>query len=142
MTAEIDKTIDEWAILKAAWVYAAGADRKDKELWRTILADDYVLEAQHFTMVGLEENLKSIDILGQMFEQTQHKVHNQLMQIEGDRATGETYCTAEHIRVVDGKREILSWSIRYQDELSKIGGNWMFKKRTLIVDWEEVRPLS
>ena len=133
---------DEWAIYKAACAYAAGADRRDKALWESVLAPDCVIESANFRTEGLENNLKNLDFLASLFEMTQHRVHNQLMKIDGDVATGETYCTADHVSTVEGKRQVLSWAIRYQDRLVRDGDRWLFTERKLIVDWEETRVIG
>lgn len=133
---------DEWGIYKAACTYAAGADRRDKSLWASILAPDCVIEGGGFRTEGREPNLRSLDLLARMFEMTQHRVHNQLMAIDGDVATGETYCTADHVSTVDGKRQIMTWAIRYQDRLVRDGDRWLFAERKLVVDWEETRIIG
>ena len=128
------------ALRRAAELYAAGADRRDKALWRAVLADDCVIEGPGFAIAGAEANLGSIDLLGQMFRATQHKVHQVLATISGDTAHGETYCTADHL--LNDQDAVLSWSIRYQDTWRRVAGEWRFARRTLVVDWEEVRPVT
>lgn len=131
--------LDHALLRRSADLYAAGADRRDKALWREVLAEDCLIEGPGFSIAGREANLGSIDHLAAMFRATFHRVHNQLATIDGDYATGETYCTADHLQA-DGT--ILSWSIRYQDEWRREGGVWRFTRRQLIVDWEEIRPVT
>ncbi len=126
------------ALRRTAELYAHGADRQDKSLWRAILADDCIIEGPGFRAVGLQANLASLDILAEMFRATLHKVHSQIADIEGDSAFGETYCTAEHL--LPAQDTILSWSIRYQDSWRKQDGVWRFTARKLIVVWQETRP--
>lgn len=133
---------DEAAIRRAAITYAMGADRRDKALWSQVLTDDIVIEGPGFRAEGLAANLSNLDFLGQLHPRTQHRVSNQMMTISGDTAKGETYCVADHLVEKDGKRELLVWAIRYQDELVRDGDKWRFKSRVLVVDWEETRPLG
>ncbi len=133
---------DEAGIRRAATIYAIGADRRDKALWAQVLADDCVIEGPGFKTHGVEANLANLDYLGQLYVKTQHRVHNQLFTIDGDRAIGETYGTADHLREVDGRTEVVAWSLRYQDELQRNGDGWRFISRRLIIDWEEVRPIG
>ena len=130
---------DAEALRRCAELYALGADRKDKYLWRAVLAEDCVIEGPGFSVTGREANLGSIDMLGQMFRATQHKVHQVVATVNGDVASGETYCTAEHL--LNDQDAVLSWSIRYQDSWRREAGEWRFSQRTLVVDWEEVRPV-
>lgn len=132
---------DEAAIRQAAVLYAIGADRRDKALWTQVLTDGCVIEGPGFRIEGLEANLASLDRLAQLFIRTQHRVHDQLMEITNDRAVGETYCTVDHLREIDGQTELLCWSLRYQDELIRDEGSWRFISRRLLIDWEEVRPI-
>ena len=130
--------LDHALLRRSAELYAAGADRRDKALWREVLAEDCLIEGPGFSIPGREANLVSIDHLTAMFRATVHRVHNQLATIDGNRASGETYCTADHLQA-DGT--ILSWSIRYLDEWRREDDVWRFTRRHLIVDWEEVRPV-
>ena len=133
---------DEWALRKTAETYAAGADRRDKALWASVLTEDCVIEGPGFSVEGREANLGSIDLLERMFLKTQHRVHNQHVTIDGDRAEGETCSTADHLLEADGERKLLCWAIRYQDQWRREDGQWRFSRRTLIVDWEETRVLA
>lgn len=130
--------LDHALLRRSAELYAAGADRRDKALWREVLAEDCLIEGPGFSIPGREANLGSIDHLTAMFRATVHRVHNQLATIDENRASGETYCIADHLQA-DGT--ILSWSIRYQDEWRREDDVWRFTRRHLIVDWEEVRPV-
>jgi len=61
--------------------------------------------------------------------------------LDGDRATGESYCIAHHVSVAaDGSRTLMIASIRYLDEFVKQDGDWLFAERRLMVDWTETRP--
>ncbi|WP_313808637.1 nuclear transport factor 2 family protein [Sphingobium sp.] len=131
---------DHLLIRSAAELYAIGADRRDKALWRQVLAEDCVIEGLGFAVEGREANLHSIDALGRMFRATVHRVHQVVATIDGDRAMGETYSTADHL--LKEKDELLVWSIRYQDEWRREAAGWQFARRRLIVDWEETRAVA
>lgn len=121
-------------------LYALGADRRDKALWSAVMAEDCVLEGPGFSHKGHAQILPVIDVLEQMFEVTQHRVFQVVASIEDDHASGETYCSAEH--VLKDKDALLVWAIRYQDRWRRDGGTWRFTHRQLILDWEEVRPIK
>lgn len=133
---------DQFALRRTAELYAQGADRRNKAVWASILAEDCVITGPGFEAAGREANLGSIDTLGQMFQLTRHLVHNQVAIVQGDSAHGETYCTADHIIAGTDVNTILCWHIRYQDSWRRSGGVWQFTRRELVVDWEETRPLS
>lgn len=139
MNAELQLHLDEAALRRTAEIYAQGADRRDAALWRSVMTDHCILEGPGFRSSGLTEVLKTIDLLASMFERTRHLVHNQVVAVTGDVASGETYSTADHLLVEGGREMILTWNIRYQDDWRREAGQWRFARRRLIVDWDEKR---
>ncbi|QGP81267.1 nuclear transport factor 2 family protein [Sphingobium sp. CAP-1] len=131
---------DHLLIRRTAERYAIGADRRDKGLWREVLAEDCVITGPGFSIAGREANLHSLDALGQMFRATVHRVHQVVAMIDGDSAIGETYSTADHL--LKDRDELLVWTIRYQDRWRRHGATWQFTHRHLKVDWEEMRPVA
>jgi len=140
MGPSLQNLADQAALRGTAELYAQGADRKEKALWQQVLAEDCVIEGPGFTIAGRDANLGSIDALGQMFRATVHRVHNLVATIDGDSATGETYCTADHL--LPDADMILVWTIRYQDMWRREDGVWRFTRRKLVVEWEEARPVT
>ena len=136
----MDRLADEAALRRTAEIYAQGADRKDKQLWRSVLADDCRIEGPGFVTEGLDATLQSIDALGQMFRSTLHKIHNQTVMVEGDQASGETYCTADHL--LNDADQLLRWTIRYIDEWRREGDTWRITRRKLELLWEEIVPVT
>jgi hypothetical protein len=137
-------TIDHEALRAVAERYGLGADRRDKDMWRAVLARDIVISGPGFEITGLEANLGSIDHLAAQFKATRHLVHDMDVTITGDTASGETRSTAEH-RMADpaggGGDVLLVWAIRYQDQWRRAEAGWQFTRRHLIVDWQELRPV-
>ncbi len=138
----MESKFDIDAIYRVAKLYALGADRRDHELWKQILTEDCIIEGPGFRAEGIDANLANLNVLEQLFLSTRHRVDNQLMTVSGNRATGITYCTVDHKREVDGEVELLSWSIRYQDELIRGDSGWRFTRRQLVLDWEEIRRIG
>lgn len=135
-------TEDCLALRRTAELYARGADRRSKDDWIAALTEDVEITGPGFAIKGREANLGSLDMLGRMFKATRHLVHNQLAEIDGDTAAGETYCTAEHRMAGEAGDMLLCWAIRYQDQWRREAGQWKISRRELIVDWEELRPLK
>lgn len=125
---------------RCAELYAVGADRRDKALWASVMTEDMVLEGPGFRHEGREAVLGLLDVLDQMFRKTQHQVFQVVASTEGDHASGETYCSAQHL--LKDQDALLVWAIRYQDQWRKDDGTWRFARRQLIVDWEEVRAIK
>jgi SnoaL-like domain len=72
---------------------------------------------------------------------TMHFNGQSTVSLDGDRATGESYCLAHHLSVAeDGQRTMMIASIRYLDDFVKQNGQWLFSERRLMVNWTETRP--
>lgn len=125
-----------------AFRYARAVDRRDWALARFLFTEDAVLVAARFELVGVERILRGLGSV-ERYRATFHAVHNQTLEIDGDAATGETYCVANHLLERDGRSFKLDWGIRYQDRYRRgLDGAWRFARRELIVDWEQELPLS
>ena len=132
---------DRLRLRELAYRYARAVDRRDWELAERLFTRDCVLVGPGYELVGRDgilAGLRGID----RFQATQHSVHNQLVEIGGDRATGETYCTAHHLYERDGVRRKLDWGIRYQDRCVREAGQWRYERRELLLDWAQDLPLE
>jgi hypothetical protein len=73
---------------------------------------------------------------------TTHVVGGQVLDIEGERASGETVCLAHHVYERDDGRRLLVMAVRYQDEFVREAGTWRFAERQLRLDWRDDRPMT
>jgi hypothetical protein len=62
--------------------------------------------------------------------------------LDGDGATGETYCIAHHLFTDAAQRKLMVAWLRYGDTFVKVDGTWLFADRNLYVAWTETRPSS
>ena len=53
--------------------------------------------------------------------------------LDGDEATGETYCIAHHVFSADGARQIMLAYLRYIDTYVKRSGAWLFALSTACI---------
>jgi hypothetical protein len=74
------------------------------------------------------------------YEATTHFNGQSTVELDGDRATGESYTIAHHLFSEDGDREIMIAALRYLDAFAKIDGRWYFAERKLVLDWSVTRP--
>ncbi|BBF71939.1 nuclear transport factor 2 family protein [Sphingomonas bisphenolicum] len=132
--------IDQNLLRQAADLYAIGADRRDKALWRQVLAEECVIEGPGFITQGRDACLQLIDALDHMYRATRHDVLQQRVIIDEDAAVGETYCAASHL--LRDRDAILVWAIRYQDAWRRDDEGWRFTRRSLLLDWTETRPVN
>jgi len=70
---------------------------------------------------------------------TMHFNGQSTVKLDGDRASGVTYCRAYHLNVQDGVQKLMIAGIRYFDIMVKQEGKWVFAERKLKVCWVENR---
>jgi SnoaL-like domain len=139
--SSVSRREDEVAIRDLAYRYARIVDRHVYEEIPLVFMPDCELSGQGFRMKGhaeLDAGLRKIE----MYSATQHCVQNQLTRVEGDRATGEFYCVANHIHVRDGVSYKLDMGIRYEDRYVRTAEGWRIAQRTLILIWQQDLPLD
>jgi len=131
---------DEARLRDTALRYARMMDRMSFDDLPTVFAEDGVLSGPGYEMTGhdqLRAGLQSLD----QFDATLHGVLNTYFEIDGDRATGEVYCVANHVHQVDGIPFKLDMGIRYQDEYTRQGDIWVIQRRTFHMVWETDTPM-
>jgi hypothetical protein len=71
-----------------------------------------------------------------------HMNGQQVVDIDGDSATGISYCQVKLVSEEDGKRFITDHSVRYNDEYVLRDGRWLFKTRISHFTINDRRPLG
>jgi hypothetical protein len=135
-----DELHDKQAIRELACRYAQMVDDRNYELAGEVFCEDAELLGPGFHLQGRDaigDSLRSIE----RYRATFHAVHNQLVEVHGDEARGETYCVANHLHEVDGRAYKLDWGIRYRDRYRRETSGWRISRRELNVVWEQELPL-
>jgi len=139
---------DRLAIRELIDAYAHCADRRDAkgqmalftEDTRFLVFMDATAEEPTQELHGRESLAPVFDNLN-IYAATMHFNGQSTVSLDGDGATGESYCLAHHLSVgQDGQRTMMIASIRYLDEFVKQDGGWLFAERRLMVNWTETRP--
>jgi hypothetical protein len=137
---------DRLAIRELVDAYAYCADRRDAEGQKSLFTED-----THFVVYmdgqGSEPTqvLDGRESLTPVFEDlsryqaTMHFNGQSTITLDGDRATGESYCIAHHLSTEGDERKLMLAFLRYGDTFVKIDGAWLFAVRNLYVDWIETR---
>jgi uncharacterized protein (TIGR02246 family) len=131
---------DRLALQELAARYARAVDRRDYAAFSALFTADGVLHGPGYAMRAHGEIEKGIRLI-ERYESTQHCVHQQLVDVRGDTATGETYCVARHVYSRDGIARKLDMGIRYLDEYVRSDREWRFRRRELVLDWTQDLPL-
>ncbi len=143
MSAEL---ADRLAIRTLVDAYARCADRRDADGQKALFTED-----THFVVYmdgeGTEpsQELNGREALTPVFADlnryaaTTHFNGQSMLALDGDRATGESYCLAHHLFTERDERKLMIASLRYHDRFVKRDGAWLFAERKLYVDWTETR---
>jgi ketosteroid isomerase-like protein len=145
-----EETADRLAIRELIEAYAHCADHRDAKGQMALFTTD-----AHFVVYmnakdpTPSQELHSREALAPVFADlnqyaaTMHFVgQSTIFSLNGDRALGEAYCVAHHLKVDGEKRRMMIAYLRYLDTFVKINGMWLFAERLLYVDWLEERGLS
>ncbi|MCW2906956.1 MAG: hypothetical protein JWL68_1745 [Actinomycetia bacterium] len=149
-TISPQEAADRLAIRELIDAYAHCADRRDaKGQMALFTGDTRFLVFMDATAAEPTQELHGRESLAPVFDDlnqyvaTMHFNGQSTILLDGDRATGESYCLAHHLKVgQDGQRTMMIASIRYLDELVKQDGQWLFAERRLMVNWTETRPFA
>ena len=137
---------DRLAIRTLVDAYAHCADRRDADGQKALFTED-----THFVVYmdgeGTEasQELNRREALTPVFaelnryEATTHFNGQSTIALDGDRATGESYCLAHHLFTEGDERKLMVASLRYHDTFVQHRGAWLFAERKLYVDWTETR---
>ncbi len=139
---------DRLAIRELVDAYAHCADRRDAKGQMALFTEDtWFLVFMDATAAEPTQELHGREALAPVFDNlnsyraTTHFNGQSTVALDGDRASGESYCLAHHISSgPDAGRTIMIASIRYLDQFVKQDGGWLFAERRLMVDWTETRP--
>jgi hypothetical protein len=150
--ADLNDLRDRLEIRELVDLYARAADRVDGAGAAALFTADGVLrifergtDAPVRERIGREEISTAFAGLSR-YEVMLHVVANHLVELNGDVATGETYCLAHHVRTigegVDAYRSDYVMAIRYLDTFERTAEGWRIAQRQLQLEFTEERPVS
>ena len=150
VTISPNEAADRLAIRELVEAYAHCADRRDANGQMSLFTPD-----THFVVYmnakdpTPSQELHSREALAPVFADlnkyatTMHFVgQSTILNLTGERGTGEAYCLAHHLTVDAEKRQLMIAALRYYDTFVKVDGAWLFAERLLYVDWIEEHVLS
>ena len=135
------------ALRAAAEAYASGIDRRDTARFLSAFHPDGRLRvynpstaAEPGSVRAGHEELGMVTTVIQRYAQTCHFLGQSTFDVQGDEATGETYCLAHHLSPGVHGGDNLVMHIRYEEHLSKgTDGVWRYFDRAVLIDWIDRR---
>jgi hypothetical protein len=132
---ELDDLLAKQAITEALHRYCHGLDRFDREQAMVWHEDGTASYGGIFEGTGAGF-LDWVWPVHEGFERTSHQVTNILIEIDGDRATSETYVT---VCLRSAGADIVDRG-RYSDVWSRRDGRWGIDARTFTGDIQQIVP--
>jgi len=139
---------DRLAIRELVDAYAYCADRRDATGQMALFTEDTDFQVFMDThSPSPTQHLEGRTALAPVFDElntyivTMHFNGQSTTVLDGDHASGVTYCLAHHVKVDGSARSLMIAAIRYLDSFVKQNGAWFFSQRKLMVAWTETRSL-
>lgn len=145
-TPTSEEAADRLAIRELVDAYAHCADRRDAKGQMALFTQDTVFQvfmdsasSQPTSVLHGRDALAPVFADLNQYRATTHFNGQSTVRLDGDQATGESYCIAHHLTMDGERRSLMLASIRYLDRFVKLGGVWLFAERKLMVDWTDTR---
>lgn len=136
----MDITADRIAIMDVLGRYSRGIDRCDLAVLDAIWADGATVDYGFGGSDARSWSKATLQGLRDSYLRTQHMLGQMLIDVDGDRATAETYCRAYHeTEGADGPEEVIVGG-RYLDDLIRTPDGWRIAHRRYVMDWNSNRP--
>lgn len=115
--------------------YPRALDAHDWQAYAGMFTEDGTLSLGNQTAKGRAEIMKLVGALPA--DRINHVISNLSYKIQGDSATGGAYW--QDIGLVDGAPGV-AVAGHYDDTLRKVGGEWKFEKRAIVIDFMRPAP--
>ena len=139
--SDVSSLVDRLAIRDLVDAYAHHADRREPEAQARVFADDGQVRlfpgdpATHEpdrVIVGREDLAATFDGLIRQYDATTYLNGQSTVSLDGDTASGESYCLAHHLTQEQGERVLIVMAIRYLDEFRRTDEGWRIARRDLV----------
>ncbi len=126
--------LDHVEIQRLMYRYARCADQKDYAGFAAVFCEDAQFDYLGTLVTprcAIQQMMHALDA----YERTLHQVHNTLYEVDGDSASGETYCTASHLRREGERMTKLDMGVCYRDSLRRTHEGWRIAHRVFDLLW-------
>ena len=151
MTSPAEDESDQLAeIRRLTDLYALGMDTGDLDVFPRLFVPDGSLIVR---APGREKPLGTFHgpgpdgigliakLLRELYRATLHNITTHEASIDGDRATGTTYCLAYHMTNGDGDGGTLeTLGVKYEEQFIRTEAGWRFTVRDATRLWSQITP--
>jgi uncharacterized protein (TIGR02246 family) len=142
------RELEDRAALKALVdTFSNLADVKDVQAQTQLFTEDgtvqtYVGGQLVADLRGRTQMAEAFDAFLQNFETVYHFNGQQVLTIDGDTASGTSYCLVTLIGMEDGRRMKTTIGVIYNDEYVRENDRWLIAKRRSDFNWQEKAELG
>ena len=142
--AEIE---DKMALKELVDTFSILSDKKDVKAQTLLFTPDASVETYRNGVVvsklnGRKAMEEAFGAFLKNFETVYHFNGQQTVKINGDKASGTSYCLVTLIGVENGKKMKTTIGVYYQDEYVRENNRWLIAKRTSTFDWQDKQELG
>ncbi len=141
LDARLQQLLDKSACTELVHKLARAIDRCDADLVAAVFHPDATDDHGGFKGTASDFVPWVMEVLKGM-RRTQHIIGNVLVDVEGDRAAGESYFIAHHVLPGEGGERFMVAAGRYLDRFERRDGSWRIAHRHAVYDWSTVTAAS
>jgi hypothetical protein len=151
MTVGSDVLADAAELRCLVEVYAQAMDAGDPEGFHEIFVPEGALIV---LAPGSERQLGAFEgpggdgvgliagLLDELYRDTMHHITNHTVEVDGDSATGTTYCLAYHLCDDAAGQRIETLGVTYADSYVRTAAGWRIHTRRATRVWSQIEPLD
>jgi len=134
----LKELVDQFSIL---------ADKKDVHTQVQLFTPDATLESvvngkSAGILKGRDQLERTFAPFLAPFQTVYHFNGQQSVTIDGDKATGISYCMVTLIGTQNGKRIRTTMGVHYEDDFVRDNGHWLIAKRKSVFDWQDRQEMA
>ncbi len=147
LTARITEIEDRIAIKNVVDTFSVLADQKETEKQKLLFTEDatsetYINGRVVSTLKGRKQIGDTFASFLHNFETVYHINGQQTLTLEGDKASGISYCAVTLVGTENGKKMKTNIGVYYQDDFVREASHWLIAHRIATFAWQEKQPLA
>lgn len=147
MEARLNQIEDRIALKNLVNTFSVLADVKDIKTQVLLFTENATVESfrdgkSGGTLVGRKQIGDAFTNFLNLFDVIYHINGQQTLTLNGDKASGISYCLVTLIGNEDGKKIKNTMGVIYHDEYIRENGKWLIAKRQSNFTWTEKLPLT
>ena len=147
VTARVREIEDRMAIKNLVDTFSILADRKETAQQTLLFTENATVESVSngqpgSVLTGRKQIGDAFASFLNNFETVYHINGQQTLTLNGDKASGISYCQVTLISNEDGKKIKLAMGVYYNDDYVRESGRWLIAKRKSTFSWRDRQPIG